>query len=131
MAGDPVRCFRDLVVWQVAMELTVIAYETSKALPALEKYELSAQIRRAAVSVPANIAEGQSCGSNRRFINHVRIAQGSLGELETHFEIARRLGFLTGNDLEHVEQLLRRTGQLLHGLKRSLRRKVAIRVDDP
>ena len=123
--------FRNLRVWQRAHQLTLDVYGESHGFPKEERYRLTSQLRRAAASVPANIAEGRSCGSNRRFINHVRIAQGSLGGLETHFEIARRLGFLTGHDLEHVEQLLRRTGQLLHGLKRSLRRKVAIRADDP
>ena len=65
------------------MDLAVIAYETSKRLPPAERFELTAQIRRAAVSIPANVAEGQGCGREGRYLYHVRIALGSLAELAT------------------------------------------------
>jgi four helix bundle protein len=123
MADAPIVTFRDLDAWKVAMELAVVAYDLSKRLPPSERFELSAQIRRAAVSIPANVAEGQSCGKDGRYLAHVSIAQGSLGELETHFELSRRLRFLGDDDLKAVEQVLARTGQLLNGLGRSLRKR--------
>ena len=77
-----------------------------------ERFELSAQIRRAAVSVPSNVAEGQAIGKSLRFLYHVRIALGSLGELETDFEIARRLGMLSSEDLAELNEHIVRSGQL-------------------
>jgi len=105
------------------MELTLFAYDLAKRLPPSERFELSAQVRRAAVSIPSNIAEGQSCGKDGRYLHHLRIAQGSLGELETDLEIAKRLGFINAQEYREAELLFRRTGQLLHGLARSVRRR--------
>ena len=105
------------------MDLVVAAYDLSKRLPPEERFGLQAHIRSAAASIPANVADGQSCGKDGRFLAHVAIAQGSLGELETHFEIARRLKFVAAGELQKVEPHLVRTGQLLHGLKRSLQKR--------
>ena len=116
-----IRSFKDLDAWKVSMELALISYELAKRLPLTERFELSAQIRRAAVSVPSNVAEGQAVGKSLRFLCHVRIALGSLGELETDFEIARRLGMLSSDDLAELNAHIARSGQLLHGLARSLR----------
>jgi four helix bundle protein len=118
-----VHSFRDLDAWKVAMELTVVVYNTAKLLPQSERYELSSQIRRAAVSVPSNIAEGQSSGADGRYIYHPRIALGSLGELATDIELAVRLGFITASAGENVEKQLIRTSQVVFGLLRSRRRK--------
>jgi four helix bundle protein len=123
MGSQPIRTFRDLDAWQAAMDLTVCAYRLIRLLPPTERFELSGQIRRAAVSVPANIAEGHCCGKDGRYLSHLGIAQGSLGELETELEIARRLGFITKQDYAEAERLLVRTGQVLHGLTRSVRRR--------
>jgi len=123
MNAEAIRSFRDLDAWQVAMELTMCAYDLAKRLPATERFELSGQIRKAAVSVPANIAEGQSCGQDGRFLNHLGIAQGSVGELDTELEIARRLGFITSAECAEAAKLLERSGQLIHGLARSVRRR--------
>ncbi len=128
MGTNGIQSFRDLDTWKVSMNLTVLAYALAKRLPATERFELAAQIRRAAVSIPANVAEGQGCGRDGRYIFHVRIALGSLGELVTHFELTRRLQFLAEADLTEVEEQLARTGQLLHGLLRSLQRKRLARV---
>ena len=116
-----IRSFKDLDAWKVSIELVLISYELAKRLPLTERFELSAQIRRAAVSVPSNVAEGQAVGKSLRFLYHVRIALGSLGELETDFEIARRLGMLSSDDLAELNAHIARAGQLLHGLARSLR----------
>ena len=119
-----IRSFKDLDAWKVSIELALISYELAKRLPLTERFELSAQIRRAAVSVPSNVAEGQAVGKSRRFLYHVRIALGSLGELETDFEIARRLGMLSSEDLAELTEHIARSGQLLHGLARSLRLRI-------
>ncbi len=123
MGESAIQSFRDLDAWKVAMDLTVLAYEAAKRLPHTEQYELSSQIRRAAVSVPSNIAEGQSYGSDNRYLHHLRIALGSLGELSTHMELAVRLGFVASADVEAVDTQLSRTRQLLFGLLRSVRRR--------
>ena len=125
MTHSKVVTFRDLDVWRVAMDLAVAVYALAGRLPSCERFELSAQMRRAAVSIPANIAEGQGCGEDGRYIHHVRIALGSLCELATHLELGRRLALLSEADLKPAEQILGRTGQLLHGLLRSRRRKQA------
>ena len=118
-----IKSFRDLEAWQAAMDLSVRVYSVSQRLPSEERFGLTSQIRRASVSVPSNVAEGQSHGKNGRYIEHVRIAIGSLGELSTELELAHRLKFLTTTDLLEVERQLVSTRRLLFGLLRSLRQK--------
>jgi four helix bundle protein len=89
-----IRSFRDLDAWKAAMELSCSAYDIAGQLPATERFELASQIRRAAVSIPSNIAEGHACGLRNRYRNHVRIAAGSLAELATQMEIARLQGYI-------------------------------------
>jgi four helix bundle protein len=101
------------------MDLTVASYGLCALLPATERFELSSQIRRAAVSVPANVAEGHAGETVGRCIHHLRIALGSLGDLRTAFELAVRLRFLTEADLRNALDLSDRVGQLLHGLLRA------------
>lgn len=120
-----IRSFRDLDVWQVSMNVTKAAYEVAKALPESERFELSAQMRRAAVSVPSNVAEGHAHRINpRTYANHVRIALGSLAELETDLELAIRLRFVDPKKISGLFQELERAGQLLHGVLRSQRRRI-------
>jgi len=128
MADGVIRSFRELHAWQTAMDLALVSYGLAKRLPLTERFELSGQVRRSAVSVPSNIAEGQSCGEQGRYLHHVRIAQGSLGELETELEIAKRLGFIDSGEYAEAEDLFRRTGQLLHGLARSIKRRRLQRI---
>src|SRR4029079_17412187 len=90
--------FRDLDVWNVAMDLVVTTYGVVERLPASEQFALSAQMRRAVVSIPSNIAEGHSGGTDGRFLHHVRIARGSLAELETQLEAALRLHFVSAEE---------------------------------
>lgn len=117
----PVRCFRDLDAWNEAMKLAVDCYRLAKKLPHEERFELSAQLRSAAVSVPSNVAEGFSTGSDGLFARHVRISLGSAGELETQMELAARVGLLSRRDVDEFQRQLNRTNQLLHGLARSIR----------
>ena len=114
--------FRDLDAWNVAMELLIATYALAGRLPASERYELSAQLRRSAVSIPSNIAEGHSRGSGA-YRAHVRIALGSTAELDTQAEAAIRLGFISQDTARPVVELIARVGQLLHALDRSLKAK--------
>ena len=115
--------YQELDVWQKAMDLVVACYEASRGFPAHELYGLTSQLRRAAVSVPANIAEGRGRQHTAEFIQHLSIATGSLAELETHIEIARRLEYV---DPTVQARLLRQSGDAgrrLNGLRNALRRK--------
>ena len=102
------------------MNLVLGVYRVTARVPDDERYDLRRQIRRAAVSIPSNVAEGQANGPRRRYRHHVRIAQGSLAELETQLEVCLRLQFLLPEDLHGLQEQLTRTGKLLHGLRRSL-----------
>jgi four helix bundle protein len=118
MAG---QSYRDLFAWQRAMDLWFAVHELTKSWPREERFESTSQVRRAASSVPANIAEGQGRQSLREFLHHVSIANGSLYELETYLIGAARLGYL---DAQELDGLLRRSaevGRLLNGLMRNLR----------
>jgi four helix bundle protein len=124
MSQHPIRSFRDLEVWQIAMDLVVSVYKVANRFPSSETFELSAQVRRAAVSVPSNIAEGHAQRRSRKtYLRHVRIALGSLAELDTDIELAVRLQMVRALDVESVVVEIRRTGQLLHGLARALNRE--------
>jgi four helix bundle protein len=122
MAKSEIQSYRDLDAWKAAMELTVLTYEVTGRLPREERYGLTAQMRRATVSIPSNIAEGRSCGADGKYIHHVRIALGSIGELSTELELALRLGYTSSSELGSAQQQLARTRQLLFGLLRSLRK---------
>ncbi len=111
-----VRSYRDLLVWQRAMDLVVASYRLAKRLPASESYGLMSQIQRAAVSIPANIAEGHGRRHLGDYLQHLSIANGSLKELETHFFIATRLAYLQENDIEPVLQICSEVGRMLAGL---------------
>ena len=119
MDQERIKSYRDLDAWQLSMDLSVFVYKAVTGLPDSERFGLSSQMRRAGVSVPSNVAEGQACGEDGRYIHHLRTALGSLGELATQFEIARRLGMLSSPIDETAQEQLTRTGQVLHGLLRS------------
>ena len=120
--------FRDLDVWNEAMELVAVVYALCGRLPRTEQFGLISQMQRASVSVPSNIAEGHANGPGGRYRWHVRTALGSVAELDTQIELARRLRYVTASDTKAAEQQLIRTRQLLHGLNRSLRLKQAAHV---
>ena len=118
-----IKDYRDLEVWQKAMDLVVMCYQVTKCFPKNEVYGLTSQLQRAAVSVPANIAEGRQRQHSREFLQHLSIAFGSLAEVETHIQIAGRLSYL-GED--HIGKVLDKTaeiGRMLHGLRRSIKKK--------
>jgi four helix bundle protein len=101
-----VKSFRDLRIWQRAMNLVPEIYCLVKRLPGHERFGLADQMRRAAVSIPANIAEGHSRRYTKEFIHHLSIARGSLAELHTLLLLAEKLQYLTRSDIEQVEQRL-------------------------
>ena len=117
-----IQSYRDLEAWQRTMELVLIAYAIAERLPSTEKYELARQVRRAATSIPANVAEGYE-RRGKGYRHHVRIALGSLAELQTHIEITIRLGYLRQQDAEPFARKSTSAAQLLHGLRRSLLRR--------
>lgn len=114
------RYFKDLLAWQKAMELVPVAYDIARRLPDIERYALADQIRRCAISVPANIAEGQARQHPREFIQFLSISRGSLAELPTLIIAACRLGYLDESDLDSAEDRIAEVGRLLSGLSNKL-----------
>jgi four helix bundle protein len=112
---------KDLVVWQKAMDLVTEVYKATDNFPKREVYRLTDQIRRAAVSVPSNIAEGQAHYSHREFLHFLRHSAGSLAELETQLLIAERLGYADHPSTEGLLQRVHEVGRILNGLIASLR----------
>jgi four helix bundle protein len=118
-----IRSYRDLEVWQKAMDLVVESYRVTSLFPKSETYGLSSQIQRSAASVPANIAEGHGREHLGDYLHHLSVANGSLMELETHIIVAGRLNYVRQ---EHVDGVLKMTGEvgrMLAGLIRSLKKK--------
>jgi four helix bundle protein len=113
--------YQDLIAWQKAMDLVEGVYRATRGWPKEELYGLINQVRRAAVSVPANVAEGQGRRSSQEFLHHVSIAHGSLREVETHLLISRRLGYSDEATCEAVLHQTAEVGRLLNGLMRRLR----------
>ena len=116
-----IKSYRDLTVWRKGMDLVVEVYRLAKKLPAEERYGLTSQMTRAAVSIPANIAEGHGRVHRKEYAQHLSIARGSLMELETHLAIAVRLDYLEKADVLPVWDLAQETGKLLNGLLNALR----------
>lgn len=113
--------YRDLVVWQKAKGVAVLVYQLTDHFPKEEIYGLTSQMRRAAVSIASNIAEGQSRGTKKEFHHFLRIAYGSGAELETQFEIALELGTLKPGEYESVLGLLDEVMRMLNTLIRKVK----------
>jgi four helix bundle protein len=117
-----VKNYQELIAWQKAMDLVIEVYTISRAFPREEIYGLTSQLRRAAVSVPSNIAEGQGRRTTADFLRYLSISYGSLREVETQTIIATRLGYLTDRRSQVVLNLAAQVGRLLNGLMASLER---------
>ena len=113
---------KKLEVWKKSMEMVLEVYQITKGFPGEEKYGLIAQIRRAAVSVPSNIAEGAARNTKREFINYLHTAQGSLSELDTQLELSLGVGYLASESLKPIQDLIQSIDKMLTGLIKSLRR---------
>ncbi|MBI2124059.1 MAG: four helix bundle protein [Candidatus Wildermuthbacteria bacterium] len=107
---------RDLIVWQKAMELVACVYEATSAFPKSELYGLTSQMRRSAVSIPSNIAEGRRRGSRKDFRNFLINAYGSGAELETQIEIAKRIDIAPNADYAKIDELLLECMKILNKL---------------
>jgi four helix bundle protein len=118
------RGHEDLDVWRTAIDLVDGVYDLSAQLPSTEKFGLVSQMQRAAVSVPANIAEGCGRDSSKDLLRHLSIAQGSLAELRTLLVIIRRRRFANDDALGNLDAFSARVGRMLVGLQRSLRAKL-------
>jgi four helix bundle protein len=112
---------RNLEVWRESMILVEEIYAVSRAFPDDERFGLTSQLRRAAVSIPSNIGEGSHRKQRRVQLNHLDIALGSQGEVDVQIEIARRLGFCTKRDHILLQERVDRVGRMLNGLIRSLK----------
>ncbi len=117
------KSYRDLEVWQKAMALAQEIYRGTARFPSDEKFGLVSQMRRAAVSIPSNLAEGHARTGEREFLHFVSIALGSTAELETQVLLSCNLGFLPEEDKEDLLNQLGSIGRMLRGLQRSLKNR--------
>ncbi len=116
----PVKNYKDLTVWQKSMDLVEEVYNIVKTLPKEETFALSIQMRRAAVSIPSNIAEGHERKSTKEYLNFLSIAQGSRAELETQLLICERLNYIKSEQSEKAISLTKETGKMLNAIMHSL-----------
>lgn len=119
----PIQSFRELEVWQLAMEFVEHVYTLTDRFPQHELYGLTGQMRRAAVSTPSNVAEGSRQGRTGALIRYLRHALGSNAELETQIEIARRLRYVEAQDLRAVQELTVRVAMMLNKLVANLKKR--------
>jgi len=120
---EEIHSYRDLEVWKRSMELVANIYGITQAFPKEELYGLTNQLRRAAVSVPANIAEGWGRGTTREYIQFLRIARGSLFELETLMNISGKLEYAKVKNQQQILQEIQEISKMLNALVKSLRQK--------
>jgi four helix bundle protein len=116
-----IQTFRELLVWQRSMELTVVIYRLTQDFPREEMFGLTSQLRRCAVSIPSNIAEGQGRLNTREFRQFLGIARGSTCELQTQVEIARRLALGNPQLLDEAEGLSHQIGKMIFTILRKLK----------
>ena len=117
------RSYRDLIAWQRSFALAIECYRVALTLPAYERFGLASQLRRAASSVPFNVAEGNGRMGTGDYVRFLRIAHGSLRELETHVLLAEALGYIDPATSNRLQGMAAETGKLLGGLIKSLVRK--------
>lgn len=112
---------KKLDAWKLSMDLVIEVYRATEKFPARERYGLFDQMRRASVSIPSNIAEGAARQTRREFINYLHIAQGSLSELDTQLEVARRLGYVDEKTQNSLDEQMTRIDKTITGLIRYLK----------
>ncbi len=117
-----IKSYRDLIVWQKSMVMVTAIYENTRRFPRDELYGLTTQIRRAAVSIPSNIAEGYSRNSTADYIRYLRIASGSLYELRTQLEIAINLGYIKAMGFHSIEEVQTEIEKMLSSMIRKIAR---------
>lgn len=114
---------KKLSVWQKAVDLSIEIYRVTETFPKTEQFGLSSQMRRAGVSVPANIAEGAARRGTKEQLHFINISRGSLSELDTHLEIATRIKLVPESDAQSLWELMSEVDRLLYGYMRSVERK--------
>jgi four helix bundle protein len=124
-----VRCHNDLILWQKAMNLACAIHNATTGFPKSELFVLVSQIRRAAISVPSNIAEGSARKSTREFLRFLQIAHGSLAEVQTQLELARRVGYLADDRFATLNDEIDEVGRILNAVASALRRRLSDRPD--
>ena len=127
--SERVRSYRDLIVWQKSVALVTDVYATISRLPRVEELALSAQVRRAAVSIPANIAEGHGRPSTRDYLRFINIAAGSLRELETYLVIAHRLSYVQERQALTLLAQTDEIGRMLRALHRKLQQRNSLSLE--
>lgn len=120
METGKIKSYQDLDVWRIGMDVVKIAYSLTAKFPLDERFGLVSQMRRAAVSIPANIAEGHARRSRAEFRQFVSIAIGSVAELETQLILSKELNFITKEETEAIMAQLDKLGKMLRGLSKSL-----------
>jgi len=122
--ADEVRSYRDLRVWQAGIELVEAVYRVTQCFPKSEVYGLASQMRRAAVSVPSNIAESHAREHLKEYLHHISMAQGSIAELDTQIEIACRLDYIDIETSQEIAQQSRVVRAQLYALRNALMKNV-------
>ncbi len=115
-----ISSYKDLIVWQKSMCLATSIYKLTSKFPKEEMYGLSSQMKRAAVSIASNVAEGSIRGSKKDFAHFLRMASGSVAELQTQTEICRQLPFGSKLDYNEIDSLMVKINKMIHGLIRKL-----------
>ncbi|MBI5154832.1 four helix bundle protein [Candidatus Poribacteria bacterium] len=115
-----VSSYRELIVWQKSVDLAEVTYRITSSFPTAEKFGITSQMRRAAASIPANIAEGQARRTTGEFLQSLGIARGSLAELETFLLLSRRLEMMSAGDCESSLSTCAEINKMLHALMKSL-----------
>ena len=119
-----INSYRDLTVWQLAMQLTEDVYRITSTFPNKEIYALTNQLQRAAVSIPSNLAEGHARSSTKDYLRFISIAMGSLAELETQIELSKRLGYIDQSKLGEMLAKADELGRMLQSLRKALKSKL-------
>ena len=120
-----IASYRDLTVWQRAMDLGALVYKLTADLPREETYGLSSQMQRAGVSIPSNIAEGHARESTKEYLRYLLISRGSMAELETQLLLCQKLHFLSKEEVENALIVSDEIGRMIRGLQQSLTKKLA------
>jgi len=120
-----INSYKDLKIWQKGIELVEIIYTITASFPQNEQYGLTSQIKRSSVSVPSNIAEGWGRGYNSNFLQFIKIARGSLYELETQLLIAYKIQLITKEDFELIQNLIVIESKMINSFITSLKNKIA------
>jgi four helix bundle protein len=127
----PINSFRDLRVWQLGMDLVERIYRVTEQFPTKEVYGLTSQMRRSAISIPSNIAEGHTREHSKEYLNNVSMAQASLAELQTQVEIAGRLNYLRSEEMHQVLEEAATLSKQLYALRNALARRLQPLTPNP